>query len=85
MATFWERAARSVYRMLFIVILVISHFGFEGGTLYFCIICTGLFVCCISLLLHFGVISVFLFSYRHLNEMGANVHLVLIFVDIIIY
>ena len=39
MATFWERAAHSVYRMfslylaLLIVILVISHFGFEGGTL----------------------------------------------------
>ena len=37
--TFWERAAHSVYRMfslylaLLIVILVISHFGFEGGTL----------------------------------------------------
>ena len=37
MATFWERAAHSVYRMLSlyfdIVILVIFHFGFEGGTL----------------------------------------------------
>ena len=38
MATFWERAAHSVYRMfslffLLIVILVISHFGFEGGRL----------------------------------------------------
>ena len=38
MATFWERAAHSVYRMfslffLLIVILVISHFSFEGGTL----------------------------------------------------
>ena len=37
MATFWERAAYSVYRMFSlyfdIVILVISHFGFEGGTL----------------------------------------------------
>ena len=39
MATFWERAAHSIYHMyvLFvfrlIVILVISNFGFEGGTL----------------------------------------------------
>ena len=37
MATFWERAAHSVYRMFSlyfdIVILVISHFVFEGGTL----------------------------------------------------
>ena len=38
MATFWERVAHSVYRMFSfwyfnIVILVISHFGFEGGTL----------------------------------------------------
>ena len=33
MATFWEIAAHSVYRMFFIVILVTSHFGFEGGTL----------------------------------------------------
>ena len=37
MATFLERAARSVYRMFSlyfdIVILVISHFDFEGGTL----------------------------------------------------
>ena len=37
MSTFWERAAHSVYRMfslflLLIVSLVISHFGFEGGT-----------------------------------------------------
>ena len=36
MATFWERAARSVYGMFSlcfdIVILVIFHFGFEGGT-----------------------------------------------------
>ena len=36
-AIFWERAAHSVYCMMFlyfdIVILVISHFGFEGGTL----------------------------------------------------
>ena len=38
MATFWERAPHSVYRVFslyfdFFVILVISHFGFEGGTL----------------------------------------------------
>ena len=37
MGTFWERAAHSVYRMFSlyfdIVILVISHFGVEGGTL----------------------------------------------------
>ena len=37
MATFWERATHSVYRMFSmyfdIVILVISHFGFKGGTL----------------------------------------------------
>ena len=37
MATFWETAAHSVYRTFSlyfdIVILVISHFGFEGGTL----------------------------------------------------
>ena len=37
MVTFWERDAHSVYRMYSlyfnIVILVISHFGFEGGTL----------------------------------------------------
>ena len=38
MATFWERAAHSVYRMFslyfeVIVILVICHFGFEGGAL----------------------------------------------------
>ena len=37
MATFWERAAHPVYHMfslyIDIVILVISHFGFEGGTL----------------------------------------------------
>ena len=39
MATFWERAAYSFYHMfsmyfdLGILILVISHFGFEGGTL----------------------------------------------------
>ena len=37
MATFWERAAHSVYSMFSfhylvnIVILVFSHFGFEGG------------------------------------------------------
>ena len=36
MATFWERDAHSVYSMLslyFDVILVISHYGFEGVTL----------------------------------------------------
>ena len=39
MATFWERAAYSFYHMfsmyfdLGILILVIFHFGFEGGTL----------------------------------------------------
>ena len=37
MDTFWERAAHSIYRMFSlyfdIVSLVISHFGFEGGTL----------------------------------------------------
>ena len=39
MATFWLRAARSVYRMFFLYfdllywVLTISHFGFEGGTL----------------------------------------------------
>ena len=37
MATVWERAAHSVYRMFSvyfdIVILVISHFGFEGVNL----------------------------------------------------
>ena len=34
MATSWEKAAHSVYSLYFgIVILVISHFGFEGGTL----------------------------------------------------
>ena len=37
MATFWERDAHSVYSMFSlyfdIVILVISHFGFEGVTL----------------------------------------------------
>ena len=36
MATFWKRAAHSVYLMFLyfdIVNLVISHFGFEGGTL----------------------------------------------------
>ena len=38
MATFWERAAHSVlayvlFVFLPIVILVISHIGFEGGTL----------------------------------------------------
>ena len=35
MATLWERAAHSVNRMfsLYLVILAISHFGFEGGTL----------------------------------------------------
>ena len=37
MATVWERAAHSVYSMFSfyfdIVILVISHFGFEGQTL----------------------------------------------------
>ena len=36
MATFWERVAHLVYRMFSlhfdIIILVISHFGFEGGT-----------------------------------------------------
>ena len=36
MATFCERAAHPVYRMFsvyfYIVILVISHFGFGGGT-----------------------------------------------------
>ena len=36
-ATFWERATHSVYCMFsvfeLIVILVISHFGFEGRTL----------------------------------------------------
>ena len=35
MATFCERAAPSVYHMVFVrrptVILVICHFGFEGG------------------------------------------------------
>ena len=39
MTTFWERAAHSVYHIhvlfvfLLIVILVISHLSFEGGTL----------------------------------------------------
>ena len=38
MATFWERAALSVYRIFslyfdFLQFFVISHFGFEGGTL----------------------------------------------------
>ena len=42
MATVWERAAHSVYRMFSLyldfivfvfVILVVSHFGFEGRTL----------------------------------------------------
>ena len=38
MAQFWQRTAHSVYHMFslyfgFIVILVITHFGFEGGTL----------------------------------------------------
>ena len=37
MASFWERAGYSIYRMFplyfDIVVLVISHFGFEGGTL----------------------------------------------------
>ena len=39
MATFWERAAHSVdhmfslYSSWLIVMLVICHFGFEGGTL----------------------------------------------------
>ena len=38
MATFWERAAHSVYHMFslyidFFIILVNSHFGLEGGTL----------------------------------------------------
>ena len=33
MATFLERAAISVYRMFSLYILLISHFGFEGGTL----------------------------------------------------
>ena len=37
MATFWERAAHSLYRVFSlyfdIVILGISHFDFEGGTL----------------------------------------------------
>ena len=36
MATFWERAANSVYRMFsrlcLFVALVVSHFGFEGRT-----------------------------------------------------
>ena len=39
MATFWKIAAHSVYNMfslylIFFVILVTSHFGFEGGTLF---------------------------------------------------
>ena len=38
MATFWQRAAHSFYRMFSLYFdlwyfLVISHFGFEGGTL----------------------------------------------------
>ena len=37
MATFWERAAHLVNRMFSLlwlfVALVVSHFGFEGGTL----------------------------------------------------
>ena len=36
MATFWKRAAHSVYHMFSLTLLgslVISHFGFEGGTL----------------------------------------------------
>ena len=38
MATFWERAAHSVNRMFYLYFdllyfLVISHFGFKGGTL----------------------------------------------------
>ena len=36
MATFWDRAAHSVYCMFYLyfdLILVISNFGFEGGTL----------------------------------------------------
>ena len=36
MATFWERAAHSVYRMFsmlcIFVALVVSHFGFEDWT-----------------------------------------------------
>ena len=33
MITFWERAAHSVNRMFMsIYILVVSHFGLEGGT-----------------------------------------------------
>ena len=36
-ATFWERAAHSVNRMFTLlclfVALIVSHFGFEGGTL----------------------------------------------------
>ena len=45
MATFWERAAVSVYSIISlyfdIVILVISHFGFEGGTLVLIASVTG--------------------------------------------
>ena len=33
MATFWERAAHSVYHLFSLYFIVISHFGFEGRTL----------------------------------------------------
>ena len=41
MAIFWEIAAHSVYHMFsfyyvhIFVILVVSHFGFEGGVVFF--------------------------------------------------
>ena len=40
MATFWERAAHSVNRMMSLLYLV-SHLGFEGGTLVLIATVTG--------------------------------------------
>ena len=50
MATFWEIAVHSVYRIFCLyfglfVILVISHFGFDGGTLVLIASVPGLLLC----------------------------------------
>ena len=62
MATFWERAAHSVYLMFSLyfglfVILVISHFGFDGWTLVLIASVPGLLLC-------------MLFSYLPVNVMS---------------
>ena len=62
MATFWERAVNSDYRMFSlyfdIVNLAIFHFGFEGGTLVLIAFVPGH---CLSFTLHYKLFSQSLF------------------------